>query len=184
MTARKWIYAGLAGIPLLLGAAIFLRMSDDGLAGVHNTIELSIPEVTHISADQFAQNDPSSMIVFDTREPEEFAVSRLPGSTRIAPDMPVAKFLAEFGPLVKGKKVVFYCSVGVRSSQYAAQVQDALKAQGAMSVANLERGIFGWHNDGRPLVSKGGHETKVIHPYDEYWGKLIERNWLISNPSK
>ncbi len=187
MTKRKWIYAGLAatfGLPLLLGAAVFLCKPDDGLAGVHSSIELSIPEVAHISGAQFAASDQASMIVFDTREQDEFVVSHLAGAIRIAPDMPTEEFLAEFGHLVRGKRVVFYCSVGARSTQYAAGVQDALKAQGATDIVNLARGIFGWHNDGRPLVDQSGERTHEIHPFDEYWGQLIEREPPVSQLPK
>lgn len=183
MTKRKWIYAGLAGalgLPLLLGMTAFWQMSEDGLNGVHSSIELSIPEVAHISGAQFAASDPASMIVFDTREQDEFAVSHLAGAIRIAPDMPKEEFLAKFGHLAKGKRIVFYCSVGARSTQYAATVQDGLEAQGAATIVNLERGLFGWHNEGRPLVNQRGEATEAIHPYDDYWGQLIEREQLIS----
>ena len=75
---------------------------------------------------------------------------------------------------LKGKTVVFYCSVGVRSSALAESVKADLLAAGTKEVVNLEGGIFGWHNQSRPLVDKSG-PTTFVHPYNAYWGRLLTR---------
>ncbi|MDC0887107.1 rhodanese-like domain-containing protein [Altererythrobacter sp.] len=153
--------------------------SRDLLADVHAGVESSFPDVAHILSGAFSQLDTGSLLIFDTREEDEFAVSHLPGALRIDPDLAVEDFLAKYGDQVMGKTVVFYCSVGVRSSEFADKVQSALKADGAAKVVNLKHGLFGWLNDGRQLVSSDGKATQAIHPYDGFWGwpTFPHRQW-------
>jgi len=66
---------------------------------------------------------------------------------------------------VMDKQIIVYCSVGRRSSIFAERVQADMLANGALSVSNLERGIFGWHNESRALVDARG-ATDAVHPYD------------------
>ena len=87
-------------------------------------------------------------------------------------------FLKRHGEAVKGKTVVFYCSVGVRSSKLAAKLQKALAARGAKAVYNLQAGIFNWHNERRPLTT-GSAPTSFVHPFDDHWGQLVERRDLL-----
>ena len=45
-------------------------------------------------------------------------------------------------------------------------------AAGYTQVQNLERSIFQWANEHRPLVHDGERVTKV-HPYTDGWGRLL-----------
>ncbi|MEP2735938.1 MAG: rhodanese-like domain-containing protein [Erythrobacter sp.] len=172
--------SAIVGVVLLGGAAALWLDAEDGLVGVHQGIAAKSPSVAHISAEQLSRSNPASHIVFDTRAGDEFAVSHISGAIRISPEMPTAEFLASYGTLASGKTAVFYCSVGARSSNFASRIQSALKAQGAADVVNLKYGLFGWHNQGRPLQNKAGAATESIHPYDDSWGRLLERKQLIS----
>jgi len=67
---------------------------------------------------------------------------------------------------VTNKQIIVYCSVGKRSSLFAERVQADMLANGATSVSNLERGIFGWHNENRPLIDANG-PTDAVHPYEK-----------------
>ena len=163
----------------LTGAALWWN-SADKLGDVHAGITASYPSVAHVTPDEFSQLDKASLLIIDTRERPEFEVSHLPGAIQISPDLSAEGFLAQYGGQVAGKTVVFYCSVGVRSSQFIEKVQSSLKARGATTVANLEEGLFGWHNEKRALVTGNKGETEFIHPYDEIWGRLIERGQLTS----
>jgi rhodanese-related sulfurtransferase len=160
-------------------AGLWFFQSDDALAKVHQGIVHQFPEVEHISADEFARLEPEATIVFDTREPSEFAVSHIDGAIRIDPEMTPDDFLDEFGEMTLGKTVVFYCSVGARSTALANRVQDDLLLDGSEKVANLENGLFGWHNGALPLVDDAQKPTEAIHPFDSFWGRLIERKSLI-----
>jgi len=65
------------------------------------------------------------------------------------------------------KTVIVYCSVRGRSTHLAARSKAQLLEKGARDVVNLEGGgIFGWHNEKRPLVSATG-TIDYIHPYNE-----------------
>ena len=114
------------------------------------------------------------IILFDVREEGEFAVSHINGAVRVDPSLDAADFMTKFKRDWTGKKVVFYCSVGQRSSMMAAATQSALKENGAAQVANLEKGVFGWHNQNLPLTNENG-QTDKVHPYNAFWGRLVNR---------
>jgi rhodanese-related sulfurtransferase len=114
------------------------------------------------------------VVLFDVREESEHAVSHLEGAIRVDPGIWRSTFLSRFRHALGGKTVVFYCSVGVRSSALAESVKNDLISAGAKVVANLEGGIFAWHNEKRALVNSRG-PTTYVHPYDTYWGRLLTR---------
>ena len=88
--------------------------------------------------------------------------------------MEETKFFEQFGATIKGKQLLFYCSVGYHSSHFATRVQQKALQRGAHSVANLKGGIFRWYNEGNPVVNQNG-PTEDIHPFNEEWGTLLER---------
>jgi rhodanese-related sulfurtransferase len=100
-------------------------------------------------------------------------VSRLPGAIRVDAGISPAVLHAQLAARMSGRRVVFYCSVGVRSARLAARVQPLLEAEGA-TVANLDGGIFAWHAERRALVNAQG-STNFVHPYDKKWGRLVAR---------
>jgi len=73
---------------------------------------------------------------------------------------------------------VFYCSVGRRASLLAERVSDDLIEQGTIDTYNLKYGIFGWHNEQKPLVDNSDM-TVFVHPYSNGWSNLIEHKNLI-----
>ena len=122
----------------------------------------------------------ADILLLDVRESKEFAVSRIKGAQRVDPGIWRWKFMNRFGDKVRGKTVVFYCSVGVRSSRLAENVMAALKEQGAKAIYNLDGGIFTWHNEARALVNGQG-ATDYVHPFDGPWGKLVKRQALVKS---
>ena len=96
---------------------------------------------------------------------------------RVDPGIWRSSFVRRFAGTAKGRTVVFYCSVGVRSSRLAARVQKALREHGATAVEIVDGGIFAWHAERRPLRDAKG-ETAFVHPYDRHWGKLVARRDL------
>jgi len=119
-------------------------------------------------------------LLLDVREENEFAVSRIAGAERVDSGIWRKSFMARFGDHVGGKMVVFYCSVGVRSSRLVANVQAALMEQGAKHVFNLDGGVFAWHNENRALENAKG-ATDYVHPFDAHWGKLVRRQELLKS---
>lgn len=185
MTTGKRTLAAIACAFALMGAAGWWWLKgDDPLDSVHQGIAAQYPEVAHITAQELSAMPPGEVILFDTREAEEFAVSHLNGAIRIAPELPPEQFLAQYGQNIGGRTAIFYCSVGARSSAFAARVQGELLTAGAARVVNLEKGLFGWHNDGLPQLDGAGQETDFIHPFNAFWGRLIKRSDLIAPTAK
>ena len=104
---------------------------------------------------------------------KEYDVSHIAGALQVDPNIDTDVFETKFSKILKNKTVIVYCSVGQRSSSFADRVQTAALRNGAVSVQNLEGGLFGWHNDSRNMVNASG-PTSQIHPYNSYWGRLIE----------
>lgn len=153
---------------------LYLWKEPISLAEMEARVERTFPDVRQLRANdlvaQISLGDP--LIVLDVREPEEFALSHLTNARLIAPGASISEVRHVVGPLTKGTRIVVYCSVGYRSSKLAARVQRDLLADGATMVENLRGGIFGWFNDGHPLVHSQGSTTK-IHPYNSNWVRLL-----------
>ena len=154
---------------LLIGCAA----GDEGLDAIQADIISDHKSVAQLSAENYLELDRSDILLLDIREPEEYAVSRLPGAVRVDPNASAAT-LIHMGD-VTGKKIIVYCSVGRRSSIFAEREQTALMKMGAASVSNLEHGIFGWHNERRELMDANG-ETDAVHPYNGIWKRYVKRD--------
>ncbi len=114
--------------------------------------------------------DGSALVLLDTREANEYAVSHLRGAQHVEPNAAAAEL--EAGPLrdvAKDTRIITYCAVGVRSAKVAQRLRDA----GFTNVHNMNGSIFQWVNEGRP-VFKGDEQVEKVHPYDGKWGKLLD----------
>lgn len=133
---------------------------------INAEISKKYPDVTHISIEEFRQLDESEILVVDVREPEEYAVSHLPGAINLNNVDDISELLSN-----SQRHVVVYCSVGYRSADIARKLSDSNIAE----VSNLQGSIFAWANNGLPLVNKEG-ETRFVHPFNDYWGQLLNDN--------
>jgi len=147
-----------------------------GLDSVHAEIVEEHATVAQISPEAFADLETDNLLILDIREPEEYAVSRIPGAIWVSPNATAETATIQIGD-VTDKQIIVYCSVGRRSSIFAERVQADMLANGATSVSNLERGIFGWHNESRPLIDANG-TTDAVHPYDAFWKRYVRRKSL------
>jgi rhodanese-related sulfurtransferase len=141
--------------------------------------------IPHLSVRQLAallhSKDSADIILFDVREPPEYAVSHIHGAVSVVPSMSQAEFTRLYGSSIRKKRVVLYCSVGKRSSDLATKIQAAAASCGAVSVENLRGGIFRWYNDGYAVENANG-VTNTVHPYDSFWGLLVKQR-TTSPPS-
>ena len=137
---------------------------------------------------QLLESQTEDIVLFDVREEAEFGVSHLPGAAQMSPKLGRRGFKRQFASDFSGKTVVFYCSVGVRSSKMGSRLETTLRDMGANRVVNLSGGLFRWHNESREgLVDSNGSETEMIHPYDPHWGKLVARGqsyWSFEPPAE
>ena len=136
-------------------------------------IRARFPTVARVSTDtlqSWLDESPQrkNLLLFDVREPEEYAVSHLQGA-RPAPSKDEALKALQGAP--SDQRIVLYCSVGYRSSELA----QFLMKKGYTEVYNLEGSIFAWANEGRP-VYRGKERVKVVHPYDKIWGSLLKKS--------
>ena len=85
-------------------------------------------------------------ILVDVREPEEFAICRIPGS-RLIPQRTVPERLHE---LSTADDIIVHCRSGVRSGK----IVELMKQAGYRKVKNLVGGILRWSDDVDPSVPK------------------------------
>jgi rhodanese-related sulfurtransferase len=150
------------------------KAGNEGLAAIHADIVTDYKNVAQLSPEDYLKRDKTNVLLLDIREPEEYAVSRIPGAVWVNPNASAETALIQMGD-VRGKEIIVYCSVGRRSSAFAEREQAALMDMGAASVSNLENGIFGWHNERRELEDAGG-KTDVVHPFNGVWKRYVKRD--------
>ena len=171
------VVMGLA-FSLMLTPAVSQDSATAKLEQFHAGLIERYPDVAHISPDDL-QNIPSEdVVLFDVRKDAEYAVSRIDGAIRVSPSISASEFLRDYAGAVKGKKAVFYCSVGERSSRLAERVMSQAGDARPSAIYNLEGGIFKWHNEYRNVVGAEG-ETSAVHPFNRRWGRLLERQDAI-----
>ncbi len=146
------------------------------LESVHEEIKISFPAVKHITVKELERKlgALNNLLVFDVREPDEYDVSHLHRAIRIDPEIDNGEFERTYGEQISNKTVVFYCSVGRRSSILANNLSDTLMSRGATGTFNLKHGIFGWHNQQKILYANT-RKTDHVHPYNHRWSRLIKR---------
>jgi rhodanese-related sulfurtransferase len=179
----RLIFAGTAALALLLAVILLapaLAAEPFTLDAVRAQVRQDYRSLPHLSTQALerAMAAKDNLLVLDVRERQEFAVSRIKGAQRVDPGIWRWTFMNRFGEKVRGKTVVFYCSVGMRSSRLAATVRASLMEQGAKGVYNLDGGVFAWHNETRALVNGNG-VTDFVHPFDRKWGTLVKRQALV-----
>ncbi len=135
----------------------------------------SVPQITVRSLTVWL-HDPNRRqpLLLDIRSPAEYAVSHLHNARWVDTAMPVQQVMAG---IPRTEPVVTYCSVGYRSSAYAQR----LIKDGFTNVQDLQGSIFQWANDGWP-VYRHGRAVREVHPYNGYWGRLLNRSLWAFHP--
>ena len=86
------------------------------------------------------------VFILDVRNPEEYQISRIPGSTLI----PLPTLPQRFAELDRDQEMVVHCKSGMRS-QKAIQF---LRQQGFTKLKNLKGGILAWADRIDPTMPK------------------------------
>jgi molybdopterin/thiamine biosynthesis adenylyltransferase/rhodanese-related sulfurtransferase/molybdopterin converting factor small subunit len=108
-------------------------------------VSSGVPEVT--AQELKAQIDRGADIfILDVREPNEYQICRIPGSTLI----PLGEVAARSAELDPSRDIVVNCKVGGRSAKAVALLQD----RGFTRVRNLKGGILEWIDKVDPTQSK------------------------------
>lgn len=103
--------------------------------------------IREISADDVramqARNEPITLV--DVREPNEWAMGRIPGAITIARGALASSIEAA---VPRSARVVVYCAGGSRSALAA----DTLQTMGYADVASMRGGIHGWADAGGEIA--------------------------------
>ncbi len=92
------------------------------------------------------QDRGDKFVLIDVREPHEYQICRIPGSTLI----PLGELPKRLGELNPSDEFVMHCKSGVRS----AKAVDLLKQSGFKKVRNMKGGILAWSDKVDPSVPK------------------------------
>ena len=133
---------------------------------LHSLYNHTVPLIK--SADLEEMMKTRKVILIDTRSPEEFEVSHVPGA-----------YFLDFNSFTPEKVVkinkdltlVLYCSVGYRSEK----IGEKLLQLGFKEVLNLYGGIFSWVNEKHLVVNMKEQPTDSVHTYNQDWGKWLLR---------
>lgn len=118
--------------------------------------------------------DNHHVLLFAVRRPEEYQMSRIKGSIQITPEMSAQDFISRYGKSIRNKTLIFYCSVGYRSSEFIQRIEKQARKNSVIEMSNLEGGIFRWYNERHQVINNDG-ETDEMHPSDDSWANLIEK---------
>ena len=109
------------------------------------TVPAGIPEVT--AEELKAQIDSGKdVFILDVREPNEYQICRIAGSTLI----PLGEVAARSAELDRNRDMVVHCKMGGRSAKAVALLQE----RGFTRVRNLKGGILDWIDKVDPTQSK------------------------------
>lgn len=108
------------------------------------------------------------IVLLDTRGPEEYLVSHIPGAVFV--NYNEFKF-NDVAQIDRDAEIIVYCSVGYRSERIGEKLLD----MGFTNVKNLYGGIFQWANEGRPLLNKQKRSTDSVHTYSRSWSSWLQR---------
>jgi molybdopterin/thiamine biosynthesis adenylyltransferase/rhodanese-related sulfurtransferase/molybdopterin converting factor small subunit len=107
------------------------------------------PKLLEITASELKRrlDRGDDLQVIDVREPHEYEIARLPGTTLI----PLAQVVARMNEIDPSRETILHCKGGVRS----AKAIEALRRAGyAGSLSNLKGGITAWSNEVDATVPK------------------------------
>ncbi len=137
-TNRSCQALGAALVATLLAASVpALADGEASLSSLERDVAEKYRSLSHVHPEQLIRrSEDEPVVLFDVRDLIEHRVAHVTGSYHVDPGITTEEFLARFAETIKGKHVLFYCSVGHRSSAFASRLAGALIAREAASVAN------------------------------------------------
>jgi len=123
-------------------------------------IDEKFPSIKQLSVSDI--ENINNYLFVDVRENEERKISKIPSSISLT------EFLKDSEKYFSSNKaIVFYCTIGYRSSVAAQQFK-------GKNVANLRGSLISWAWNGKELVDSKNNKTKKIHVYGRKWDLLPE----------
>jgi sulfur-carrier protein adenylyltransferase/sulfurtransferase len=116
-----------------------------GIRGEEHTPDTRVPEITAPELKRL-MDQKKPFVLVDVREPHEYDICRIPGSTLI----PLGEVARRMHELNSADDIVVHCRSGVRS----AKAVDFLMKSGFRKIHNLKGGILAWADQVDPTVPK------------------------------
>lgn len=147
-------------------------------------LKYSVDSITAKQLHQI-QNSQLPLLLYDVRHSNEQKVSMIPGAIAITIDTNPSE-RKDFKLFIKKNKgnanarIVFYCAVGHRSSQKAAQLIKNLDLKNnsveRIPVKNLFGGLFLWAKNKYKMIEPNtGKKTITVHGYNNYWAGFVKK---------
>ncbi len=111
----------------------------------HTPVITGIPEITAQEVKKM-MDEKEPFVLIDVREPHEFQICRIPGSTLV----PLRELPKRIHELNSAHEIVVYCHSGQRS----ARAVELLMKAGFNKIHNLKGGILAWSDQVDPSVPK------------------------------
>lgn len=142
-------------IAILIAATVWIRPGfGSWLTTADTRYDVQADQIRNWQADE---EKSDRFVLVDVRDESEYSVSVLPGAITLD------EFEAETEQH-RGKVVIAYCTVGVRSGAYAAQ----LRQQG-WDAYNYRGGILDWCQKKLSLITPAGQPTNRVHTYSSWY---------------
>lgn len=158
---------------------VWLFRAPKDFAEVHQVIADKFPQVPNLTTNELAtlMARGEAPLLLDYRSRAEYEVSHLAGAVWVA-DLKAARMeIAKVRAVDGQRKVLVYCSVGYRSADLVAQIQNLPDRGYAQELYNLKGSLFMWANEGRPMVKRVGSGPEQaalqVHPYNAGWASLL-----------
>ena len=111
----------------------------------HTPVKSGIPEINPREVKKM-MDEKQPFVLIDVREPHEFQICRIPGSTLI----PLGEVPKRMNELDSASEIVVHC----RSGQRSARAVEFLMKAGFQKIHNLKGGILAWSDQVDPSVPK------------------------------
>ena len=116
-----------------------------GIRGEEHVRETKVPEITAPEVKKM-MDERKPFVLVDVREPHEFQICRIPGSTLI----PLGDVPKRMHELSSADEIVVHCRSGIRS----AQAVELLMKAGFRKIHNLKGGVLAWADQVDPTMPK------------------------------
>ena len=116
-----------------------------GIRGEEHVPETTVPEITAREVKKM-MDERKPFVLIDVREPHEFQICRIAGSTLI----PLGDVPKRMNELNSADEIVVHCRSGMRS----AQAVELLMKAGFRKIHNLKGGVLAWADQVDPTMPK------------------------------
>lgn len=150
----------LSAVLTLTMVAVFSSDLINSFGAYHGLKNCSSEEVAELV-------DNEDFLILDVRQKKEYEVSHLKGAL-LADEV-------DFESLETDQRILVYCTVGFRSTELGT----TLTNNGFSHIYNLDGGLIGWKNQGKPVYNLKEQPTDSVHVYSSLFGFLLKNGLAV-----